>query len=97
LERLTSEFEEKKALNLGLRDNLESGIVQREKAERIVAEKEAEVAELNDQVRDLMMFFDGKQQVDANPELRDSSIGVVNVEPEVKEKKKSPKQKGKKK
>jgi BRCA1-associated protein len=72
-------YEEEKALNKGLRDNLDVGKERIEKSERAVKEKEGEVEELREQVRDLMMFFEGQRLVEADPELRDASVGIAPV------------------
>ncbi|KAF9181631.1 hypothetical protein BGZ50_005390 [Haplosporangium sp. Z 11] len=73
LQMLERQYEEEKEMNVGLRNNQDSF---KEKLQV----KEAEILELQDQVRDMMIYLDTQQKVEASPmkdELVGGTIGVV--------------------
>ncbi|KAG0254913.1 hypothetical protein BG011_005429 [Mortierella polycephala] len=73
LQMLERQYEEEKEMNVGLRTNQDSF------KERLQV-KEAEILELQDQVRDMMIYLDTQQKVEASPmkdELVNGTVGVV--------------------
>lgn len=77
LQLLERQYEEEKEMNQGLRTNQDSFKVR-------LQEKEAEIQELQEQVRDMMIYLDTQQKVEASPmkeELVNGTIGVVVAPP----------------
>ncbi|KAF9937245.1 hypothetical protein BGZ65_001664 [Modicella reniformis] len=73
LQLLEQQYEEEKEMNAGLRTNQDNFKVR-------LQEKEAEIQELQEQVRDMMIYLDTQQKVEASPmknELVNGTIGVV--------------------
>ncbi|KAF9358842.1 hypothetical protein BGX26_000768 [Mortierella sp. AD094] len=73
LQQLERQYEEEKEMNVGLRTNQDSFKIR-------LQEKEAEIQELQEQVRDMMIYLDTQQKVEASPmkdELVNGTIGVV--------------------
>ncbi|KAG0216687.1 hypothetical protein BGX33_012280 [Mortierella sp. NVP41] len=73
LQVLERQYEEEKEMNVGLMTNQES-------IRTKLQEKEAEILELQDQVRDMMIYLDTQQKVEASPikdELVSGTVGVV--------------------
>ncbi|KAI7830443.1 BRCA1-associated protein 2-domain-containing protein [Gamsiella multidivaricata] len=73
LQMLERQYEEEKEMNVGLRTNQDNF------KERL-QEKEAEIQELQEQVRDMMIYLDTQQKVEASSmkdELVNGTIGVV--------------------
>ncbi|KAF9562829.1 hypothetical protein EC968_005090 [Mortierella alpina] len=73
LQLLERQYEEEKEMNVGLRSNQESF---KEKLQL----KEAEIVDLQEQVRDMMIYLDTQQRVEASPikdELVNGTIGVM--------------------
>ncbi|KAF9111061.1 hypothetical protein BGX27_005460 [Mortierella sp. AM989] len=73
LQQMERQYEEEKEMNVGLRTNQDSFRVR-------LQEKEAEIQELQEQVRDMMIYLDTQQKVEASPmkdELVNGTIGVV--------------------
>ncbi|KAF8937240.1 hypothetical protein BGZ58_003062 [Dissophora ornata] len=73
LQLLEQQYEEEKEMNMGLRANQDNFKVR-------LQEKEAEIQELQEQVRDVMVYLDTQQKVEASPmknELVNGTIGVV--------------------
>ncbi|KAJ3047151.1 hypothetical protein HK097_000177, partial [Rhizophlyctis rosea] len=63
LDALEREFREEREMNVSLRANQESWKKQIEEKEKIVKERDGEVADLKEQVRDLMVYLDMAQKV----------------------------------
>ncbi|KAK3815500.1 MAG: BRCA1-associated protein 2-domain-containing protein [Benniella sp.] len=73
LQVLEQQYEEEKEMNEGLRTNQDSFKAR-------LQEKEAEIQDLQEQVRDMMVYLDTQQKVEASPmkhELVNGTIGVV--------------------
>ncbi|KAG0205481.1 hypothetical protein BGX28_002964 [Mortierella sp. GBA30] len=73
LQVLERQYEEEKEMNVGLRTNQDSF------KEKLQA-KEAEILDLQEQVRDMMIYLDTQQRVEASPlkdELVNGTVGVV--------------------
>ncbi|KAG0291569.1 hypothetical protein BGZ96_005069 [Linnemannia gamsii] len=73
LHMLERQYEEEKEMNLGLMTNQES-------IRTKLQEKEAEILELQDQVRDMMIYLDTQQKIESSSlkdELANGTVGVV--------------------
>jgi BRCA1-associated protein len=73
LQVLERQYEEEKEMNLGLMTNQES-------IRTKLQEKEAEILELQDQVRDMMIYLDTQQKIESSSlkdELANGTVGVV--------------------
>ncbi|KAF9129033.1 hypothetical protein BGW39_004510 [Mortierella sp. 14UC] len=73
LQVLERQYEEEKEMNVGLMTNQES-------IRAKLQEKEAEILELQDQVRDMMIYLDTQQKIEASSikdELVNGTVGVV--------------------
>ncbi|KAF9966005.1 hypothetical protein BGZ70_003549 [Mortierella alpina] len=73
LQLLERQYEEEKEMNVGLRSNQDSF---KEKLQL----KEAEIMDLQEQVRDMMIYLDTQQRVEASPikdELVNGTVGVM--------------------
>ncbi|KAF8979105.1 hypothetical protein BGZ46_005816 [Entomortierella lignicola] len=71
--QMERQYEEEKEMNVGLMTNQDSFKVR-------LQEKEAEIQELQEQVRDMMIYLDTQQKVEASPlkdELVGGTIGVI--------------------
>ncbi|KAL3899519.1 MAG: hypothetical protein SGCHY_001996 [Lobulomycetales sp.] len=73
INQLSKDLAEEKALNKGLMAHRQ----REDELELEVRKGKEQVAELNEQVRDLMAFLDMQRQVQENPELQQSSVSVV--------------------
>ncbi|ORX88710.1 zf-UBP-domain-containing protein [Basidiobolus meristosporus CBS 931.73] len=71
LGKLETEWKEEKEMNAALRENQEQLI-------RQSAEKDRTIADLQEQVRDLMFFLDTQQKIQQSPELAE---GTLLIEP----------------
>ncbi|RUS15022.1 hypothetical protein BC938DRAFT_477122, partial [Jimgerdemannia flammicorona] len=70
-ERVEREREEERELNASLRAN-------QDHLKASLAGKDAKIADLEDQVRDLMLFLEARDRIEADPELHQATIeGVV--------------------
>ncbi|KAG0264426.1 hypothetical protein BGZ95_003586 [Linnemannia exigua] len=77
LQVLERQYEEEKEMNVGLMTNQES-------IRTKLQEKEAEILELQDQVRDMMIYLDTQQKIEASSikdELVNGTVGVVVAPP----------------
>ncbi|KAF9924646.1 hypothetical protein FBU30_005415 [Linnemannia zychae] len=77
LQTLERQYEEEKEMNIGLMANQES-------IRTKLQEKEAEILELQDQVRDMMIYLDTQQKIEASSikdELVNGTVGVVVAPP----------------
>ncbi|KAK3836294.1 MAG: BRCA1-associated protein 2-domain-containing protein [Linnemannia gamsii] len=77
LQVLERQYEEEKEMNVGLMTNQDS-------IRTKLQEKEAEILELQDQVRDMMIYLDTQQKIEASSikdELVNGTVGVVVAPP----------------
>ncbi|KAF9905056.1 hypothetical protein EC991_002065 [Linnemannia zychae] len=77
LQVLERQYEEEKEMNVGLMTNQES-------IRTKLQEKEAEIVELQEQVRDMMIYLDTQQKIEASSikdELVNGTVGVVVAPP----------------
>ncbi|KAG0328928.1 hypothetical protein BGZ99_004002 [Dissophora globulifera] len=72
LQLLERQYEEEKEMNSGLRTNQES-------FKQRLQEKEADIQDLQDQVRDIMIYLDTQQKVEASPMKDELVNGTVAV------------------
>ncbi|KAF9323111.1 hypothetical protein BGZ91_003823 [Linnemannia elongata] len=78
LQALERQYEEEKEMNVGLMTNQES-------IRTKLQEKEAEILELQDQVRDMMIYLDTQQKIESSSlkdELANGTVGVVVQPPQ---------------
>ncbi|KAF9148680.1 hypothetical protein BG015_009565 [Linnemannia schmuckeri] len=78
LQVLERQYEEEKEMNVGLMTNQES-------IRTKLQEKEAEILELQDQVRDMMIYLDTQQKIESSSlkdELANGTVGVVVQPPQ---------------
>lgn len=78
LQALERQYEEEKEMNVGLMTNQES-------IRKKLQEKEAEILELQDQVRDMMIYLDTQQKIESSSlkdELANGTVGVVVQPPQ---------------
>ncbi|KAF9436621.1 hypothetical protein BGZ76_003462 [Entomortierella beljakovae] len=67
LQQMEQRYEEEKEMNVGLRTNQDSFKVR-------LQEKEAEIQDLQEQVRDMMIYLDTQQKIEASP-IKDELVG----------------------
>ncbi|KAG9064012.1 hypothetical protein KI688_004126 [Linnemannia hyalina] len=78
LQALERQYEEEKEMNIGLMTNQDS-------IRTKLQEKEAEILELQDQVRDMMIYLDTQQKIESSSlkdELANGTVGVVVQPPQ---------------
>ncbi|KAF9538057.1 hypothetical protein EC957_007271 [Mortierella hygrophila] len=78
LQALERQYEEEKEMNVGLMTNQDS-------IRTKLQEKEAEILELQDQVRDMMIYLDTQQKIESSSlkdELANGTVGVVVQPPQ---------------
>ncbi|KAI8831580.1 hypothetical protein BC829DRAFT_409445 [Chytridium lagenaria] len=80
LDTLTAKYQEEREINEALRRNQESWKAEVAAKEKLLAEKEKEVNELNEQVRDLMFYLETQQKVDQSPMKDELQGGTIVVE-----------------